>query len=203
MNGNFIKSRWKKYLSRKSKWGVFFDFFFMALVIAMLIPSSRKVVSSTLIRYTMFQPRELKEIDYLSKDALDWKLMDSGGKVFTLKDLKGKVVFVNFWATWCPPCIAEMPSINKLYKQYAGKVVFLIISSEDPVVVRKFMNEKGYSFPLVSLADGSIPEELYSKSIPASFLISQEGRLVIKKTGAANWDGARVIKLIDSLLKKK
>ncbi|MDQ3278229.1 MAG: TlpA family protein disulfide reductase [Bacteroidota bacterium] len=113
----------------------------------------------------------------------------SGEKVSTA-DLRGKVVFINFWATWCPPCIAEMPSLEALYKKLKddGRFVFLFVSEdEDLHTARTYLAKKGYTFPLVSRA-GNVPGELYSGTLPTTIVLDKKGNVVMKKEGVANYN---------------
>ncbi len=82
----------------------------------------------------------------------DWTLSTLDDQEFYMADLRGKVVFLNFWASWCPPCVVEMPAIQHLYDTFSDKdVVFVGISREDPEVVREFVEEHGYTFPIYTI----------------------------------------------------
>ena len=115
---------------------------------------------------------------------------------------ENKIVFVNFWATWCPPCRAEMPMIQNLYNDYKGKIAFVFVTNENWATVEEFY--KKYSYSLPSYNSISLPPKELTKtnSIPASYLIDQKGNIIISKTGAANWNSNKVRKLIDDLLKE-
>ncbi len=117
------------------------------------------------------------------------KLRNQEGKVVNMEDLKGKVIFINFWATWCPPCIAEMPGIDALSEDLKGEdVAFLMISLDDNFEKAKnFRKKKGYSFDVHQPA-ARIPEMYYSQSIPATFVISAEGKLVYSHKGMADYN---------------
>ncbi|TAJ13267.1 TlpA family protein disulfide reductase [Marinilabiliaceae bacterium JC017] len=197
-----FSEQWKKYRRKKTKLGIVMDFFFFALLIAMVIPDSRKVVSSTIIRYSMFQPREVEEVIFVEKKDLSFRLeaLADGTEIMPVS-ASGKTIFLNFWATWCPPCIAELPSINKLYELYGDDVAFFFITNEEPETVRSFLEKRGYDLPVYILKD-RVPEIFYSRSIPASYLISQKGQIIMKKQGAANWDGSKVKRKLNELLDK-
>jgi len=196
----FLKDQWTKYRRRKTTVGIILDFLFFALLIGMIIPDSRKVISSTIIRYTMFQPGENSEVIFVDESDLSWKLISEDGKVVYPKQSLGKPIFINFWATWCPPCIAEMPSLQKLYDRYKGKVDFYLVSTESIDVMKRHFEKKGFDMPIYKLA-GRVSEKFYSQKIPTSFLISPDGKIVILKQGAADWDGKRVFETVDSMLK--
>ncbi len=200
MKKGFWSEQWYKYRRKKTVLGIVFDLLFTALLIALLFPASRKVVQSTIIRYSMFQPRETKEVTYLSHNDLKWNVEDMDGNVVELTQFKGQVLFINFWATWCPPCIAEMPSIQRLYNEYGNKMAFVVASQESKGILRAFIKEKGFTFPIYVIRNGK-PDVFSSRSIPASFLISPEGQIMMKKQGAARWDGKKVKALIDKMMK--
>ncbi len=195
----FWSEQWYKYRRKKTNWGIAFDFIFTALVIAMIFPTSRKVVSATIIRYSMFQPRETEDVIYVKDSDFDWSLRDINGERHSFSEFKDKAVFLNFWATWCPPCIAEMPSIQRLYDEYGDKLVFVLASSEDIKTLNRFLEKKEYTFP-VYILDSRVPDVFASRSIPASFLISPEGKILMKKQGAARWDGKKVKALLDEII---
>lgn len=196
---DFLKKQWTKYRRKKTTTGIILDFLFLALLIGMIIPDSRKVISSTVIRYTMFQPRETKDIVFVNENDLNCKLIAVDGEIVYPKQSLGKPIFINFWATWCPPCIAEMPSIQKLYNEYNGKVDFYLISSEEMDIMKQHFEKRGFDLPIYQLA-GKVSEKFYSRKIPSSFLISPDGKIVMQKHGAANWDGKKVFALIDKML---
>lgn len=130
----------------------------------------------------------------------DWSVQTLNGETMTFSDFKGKVVFVNFWATWCKPCIVEMPSIQNLYENFdSEEVVFLVISDEDKKTVRNFVQEKEYSFP-VYLQKSKRPDVFKTRGIPATFIVSPEGRVVFKHVGGANWDDETCLRFIRGLM---
>ena len=103
----------------------------------------------------------------------------SNGKFVRMSDFKGKVIFLNFWATWCPPCRGEMPSIQKLYdKTKKDGLVFICISNESEGTVYKFIKENGYTFPIYTYS-GYIPQVYEYTGIPTTFIISKDGKISI------------------------
>ncbi len=109
----------------------------------------------------------------------DFSLSALDGKTYTLSTLRGKVVLVNFWATWCPPCRKEMPDMEKLYEQYAAKgFVVLGISDEEREKVAPFIQKQGYTFPILLDPGRKAGEAFAVEGIPKSFLFNREGRLV-------------------------
>lgn len=116
------------------------------------------------------------------------QLLNSKCEQITLKQVEGKVIFMNFWATWCPPCIAEMPSINKLYKEMAGEdIVFIMLSMDnDFEKAKSFIKKKGYSFEIYQY-QGSLPEKYNSNSLPTTYVIDSQGKLVLTHMGMADY----------------
>ncbi len=197
--GNILKEQWKRYRAGKSKIGVAFDILFIVLFIAMIIPSSRKNISSVIIKFTMSSPAEKVNREELSKTDYNWQYKTLQGETKNFADLKGKVIFFNLWATWCPPCIAEFPEINELYESYGDKVEFVLISNEEAGHVKAFLDKKGFSIPS-NIPIQRTPEKLSSKSIPATFIISKNGEIVVKKLGAAKWNSDKTHALLDKLI---
>lgn len=129
MNTKFIE-KIKVYLKRRKKITLIFDVVFYLLIIALVIPSMRKSIGSLIIRGTLHQPIRLRTTEsvILSGRDYNWQVESMEGDKMFLSEFQGKVVFLNFWATWCPPFITEMPSIQKSYNQLDNKVVFIIVS---------------------------------------------------------------------------
>lgn len=111
-----------------------------------------------------------------------------GGARTTLGEFRGRTVFFNAWATWCLPCVAEMPSIEALSASIDdSSVVFVLASGEDAGRVKKFAEEKGVDLPFY-VYEGPLPEPLRPKSIPATYIIDGDGSIVYRHVGAANWN---------------
>ncbi|SMC79345.1 TlpA family protein disulfide reductase [Cellulophaga tyrosinoxydans] len=148
-----------------------------------------------------FSPSVTEESDRNKITDYDWKLKDANWDLFNFKQSKGKVVFVNFWASWVLPCEAELQSIQGLYDKYQGKVDFYIITNEEREPVEAFMAAHNLTFPVTYLFIG---EKMPLKQIeaPSSYLIDKEGNIVIYKKGIADWDNSKIYELLDKLLAK-
>lgn len=130
----------------------------------------------------------------------EWMIRTLDDQEMAMTDFEGKVVFLNFWATWCPPCVAEMPSIQRLYNTLKDdEVAFVCISDEEGDTVRKFVEEKGFTFPVYTI-DGELPEEFMRRGIPTTFILSKEGKIAFKHIGGARWDDHTSIDFIRNLL---
>ncbi len=129
---------------------------------------------------------ELPPAPEIGRLAPNFTLTDLGGNQVTLSDFRGKTVFVNFWATWCPPCRAEMPEIEAVYQEYKDKGVVVIgvdiLEPED--VVRQFVEQGGYSWIFILDATGAVSDDYRIAAIPTSFFIDREGIIQAVNIGA-------------------
>lgn len=117
-----------------------------------------------------------------------------------LKSLKGnKLIFLNFWGTWCPPCREEWPTIEKLYKSKKEKVDFVLIAMQDEEAkVRKFMADNQYTAP-VYIAQSPISNNVLPKSFPTTFLLDKNGRILLKEDASKDWNSKSVHEFIDNV----
>jgi thiol-disulfide isomerase/thioredoxin len=183
---NFLKNNWSNLL-------------FALLIALLLIPQTSMPIRVFFSRLVAMSPSEVADVETIVLKDYHWDLTSLDGKEVDFSQSEGRVALVNLWATWCPPCVAEMPSLQKLYDLYGDKVDFYFVSSEAPEMLRKFLKKKGYNFP-VYIETSRPPSELQTKSIPRTFLISKEGKIVIDESGAADWNSESVEKLIDKLV---
>lgn len=197
---NRIKHYWDRQ-KQKSTFAKVTDILFIVFVVLLLIPSTRREIRTFILRITMFQPKieEQQTHGQLDNNDLQWKLQTFNGDEFTFADLAGNVVFLNFWATWCPPCRAEMPAIQGLYNQFQDEVVFVLISDEEPETIQNYFAEEGYELP-VYFSRSAVPLKLKSSTIPATFIISKKGEIVLQKKGAARWNGNNIKQLLQNLV---
>jgi thiol-disulfide isomerase/thioredoxin len=126
---------------------------------------------------------------------------DLQGNEHSFADLRGKVVLLNLWATWCPPCRAEMPSLQALWKNFEGddRVRVLCISTETAAEVRAHPMTSSLTMP-VFVFSSPAPEELDTESLPTTYIFNREGRVVFGHTGMARWDSPEVVAYLKSLL---
>lgn len=139
------------------------------------------------------QASNLQKVDY----NLD--LIDAAGNRRSLKEFKGKVIFLNFWATWCPPCVAEMPSINSLHEEMGDEVAFVLLSfDKDFEKAKAFDKRKGYNLPIFAPA-GKLPSMFQSSALPTTYVIDAEGNLALTHTGMADYSDPKFKKFLESL----
>ncbi len=127
------------------------------------------------------------------------------GKTTRLADLKGKVVVLNFWATWCPPCIEEMPSLNRLHQQIQsqGAVVLGVSVDEDSAAYEKFLRDHQISFPTFRDPSKQISSRYGTFMYPETYMIDRQSRIARKIIGAQNWESAEHLAYLRSLLTAK
>ena len=188
------KKNIKKYISN--------GIFILILALILFVPSAKALVIQGLMQIGLFNP-DVQSEKTLAAPALDLKFKDQNGKTIALNELKGKVVFLNFWATWCPPCLAEMPSINKLYQQYKnnGDVVFILLDADsDFEKANGYMKAKKYDMPVYQMAS-NVPEQIFAGSLPTTVVFDKKGRLSFKHEGAANYHSKKFVAFIEKLRK--
>lgn len=131
----------------------------------------------------------LSEPSGLPQASFAMQLQDSQGNRVSMEQFKGKVIFMNFWASWCPPCVAEMPDIDALAQQYdPDEVVFLMVSlDQDFRRAIQFKERKDFSFEIYQPVS-AIPSMYQSQSIPITFIINAKGELALTQTGMAEYN---------------
>src|SRR3989338_2038850 len=132
-------------------------------------------------------------------------LKDLSGKTVSLERLKGKVVFLNFWATWCPPCVIEMPSMEKLHKEFSndGLVVLAINFRETPEQVKAFVKKHKLAFSTVLDPEGKVFELYQAWALPVTTIINKPGEIVGRAMGARDWHSKEARGLFEQLLAEK
>jgi peroxiredoxin len=136
--------------------------------------------------------------------APDFTLEDLSGKRVGLKQFRGKVVFLNFWATWCIPCREEMPAMEKLHRELRdeGLEVVAVNFKESNQQVRKFFGELGLTFIALLDKEGEVSKEYGVWSLPLSYFIDRRGEFVGKAMGSRNWDSEEARNFFLDLLKE-
>lgn len=185
---NFLKKNWLNLL-------------FIIVIVLLLIPQTRRPIQVTLNRAISFSPSRVAEDERETLQDYNWNLVNMQGDPVNLKTSIGEVAIVNLWATWCPPCIAEMPSFQKLYNEYGDRVDFYFVSNEDEEKIRRFLDKKGYNLPVYQPL-AVAPEKLQSRSLPTTYVISRTGKIAVNKEGSANWNDSGFKDLLDQLLEE-
>jgi thiol-disulfide isomerase/thioredoxin len=185
-----IKDRIQNYFRTRSPFRITTDLLFYLLILSVILPFSRKYVATGMNKLIMHRPAIIGEARQVSLEEADfeWTLMGPEGTAVSFSEFKDDVVLLSFWATWCPPCRAEMPNIQQLFELYGNRVRFVLASQEEPETINRFMEEHGYTMPVYRLVQNP-PSKLSTSSIPTTFLIAPGGKIHVRKTGAARWDG--------------
>ncbi|MCG6550909.1 MAG: TlpA family protein disulfide reductase [Candidatus Magnetominusculus sp. LBB02] len=142
--------------------------------------------------------------EIIGQTAPNFTLKTLDGKDFSFSTLRGKAVLINFWATWCQPCVDELPSMNKLYLKYKqqGFEVVAVGLDNSPAKVKKFVANNPLNFTVLSDPDKRVAKKLYKvMAQPTSYLISREGKIVKKYFGGMNWSDNEIQKEINDQLK--
>jgi thiol-disulfide isomerase/thioredoxin len=174
---------------------------FVLLLVLMIIPQTRTPIQVFVQRIFSFNPSEISEEKRDVLHDFDWELSHIDGEIQNLKSSKGKVIVINVWATWCPPCIAEMPSLQSLYTEYQDTVDFYFISQESQEKLDRFMRKNKYTFP-VYIPQTDAPEQLFTRALPTTYVIAKDGSVIIQKKGAADWNGEMMHGVLNRLLKE-
>lgn len=156
------------------------------------IPAVREITTPVSSSATM--------ADTLPDADFSFVFMDLQNHPHSLSSYKGTVIFLNFWATWCGPCLKEIPNIKNLYEKYKDKVTFLLVSNEKNEKVVRFEKSRNTGLPFyVYTMDQMKPTYVHSL-IPTTFIISKSGKIIKKVTGSEAWDNETNIALIERLL---
>lgn len=174
---------------------------FIIVLILLVIPQTRKPIQVLANRAKMmiFSPSAFAKADQPKVQPFDYRITSLDGATMTAPIGKGKVTFLSYWATWCAPCIAELPSIEKLYEDYGDRIDFVLITDEDAETVKAFAQKKEYELPFYNPAQDT-PVSLAERSIPTNYVIDKKGNIVVKEQGAANWNSDAVRTTLDQLL---
>ena len=170
--------------------------FFIAIF---LIPQLRfpfQVGAQKLIS-NLYSPIEVE--DSITKASFFTLTLQNTDDVTVSLNINSKPTIINLWATWCPPCVAEMPSFQKLYEDYKDQVHFVFISNESTIKTRAFIENKNLTLPVYKTT-GSLPKDIRSNQLPTTYVITKKGDIIVKKIGASNWDSAKFRELLDTIL---
>ncbi|RLZ07168.1 TlpA family protein disulfide reductase [Faecalibacter macacae] len=179
------------------------NIFVLAIGITLLISTEAKAfLQQGLMKVGLFQPKIEKEIVIKdNSNNLNFEMRDLNGNVVSLSDLKGKVVFLNFWATWCPPCIAEMPSIQQLHDKFKNDDEVLILTLEvdgKQEKIQKFINRKKLTVP-VYIPNSSIPTELFEGTLPTTIIFDKQGNIAHTTLGMADYSGQDIVDFLNEV----
>ncbi|QNL52499.1 TlpA family protein disulfide reductase [Olivibacter sp. SDN3] len=142
--------------------------------------------------------QEVAEVETAPANDLSFK--DKNGDVVSLSSLKGKVVFINFWATWCPPCIHELPSINELRKTFKDDIEFVMVDVDNKIEqATAFMEENKYDLPVYTPAS-NIPSDYLGGAIPTTVILDKNGKMVSRIEGGRDYSAPEIVQGLTQLV---
>ncbi len=189
-----IKSLWARYKQRGPV-SIFWDLVLLAILVLIVLPDGRVWVQRGLIQTGIFGSTKANEKQALAAATLNWQLADLNGNKFVLEDFSDKPLFLNFWATWCAPCRAEMPSILSLMEQTGNEAHFVLVTYDPPEKVRAFLEKHDWDLP-VYFPMQQAPAELEASSLPTTLVINAQNEIIHRSEGMRNWGSEQAVKLL-------
>ncbi len=184
----------------KANWKSIIVYSFLLLVI--LNPAAKTWLLRQLVSIGLFNATIKKEGVAEMPANIAFLYKTPHGKIANISELKGKVVFINFWASWCPPCRAEMPSIAALYQKIKKdeRFVFLLMNEDDdPQKATDYFEQNDFDLPIYKRT-GEVPNAIFSGTLPTTIVINREGKIVLKKEGMGGYNSDSFIKELEDLL---
>lgn len=177
----------------------------VALAVLVFVPSAKALLMRSLMSVGLFRVDVSAAAPVPKQSTIDIAFRDASGKNISLKQLKGKVVLLNFWATWCPPCRAEMPSLNSLHQKLKAdtNIVFIAVDADSKLKeAAQFMTKYDYHLPLYEVMS-DVPESVYGGNLPTTLIFDKEGAIVFRHEGMANYDTEKVKGFLQKLASAK
>ena len=184
--------------SKKPGWYVS-NILLAAILSILIIPSWRQSFGVFFIQIFNGAPTLEATSIPIPEDAYLWELIDlQEAEWWSFSETKGEVVFINYWATWCGPCVAEMQSIQDLYDEYKDRVRFILISTEEPKKIKVFRDRYQYTLPFNSVINA--PPVFQTNKYPTTYIVNKEGIIVSKQYGSHDWNSEKVHNFLDKIL---
>ncbi|MCQ4139146.1 TlpA disulfide reductase family protein [Chryseobacterium sp. EO14] len=174
------------------------------LILLWVNPDAKAWVMRQMISTGLFNSKIEEKTEESSLVPPNFSLRTENGEITETSQLRGKVVFINFWASWCPPCRAEFPSVQKFYDAYKTNqnLVFLTVNLDDELILGKnYLQKEKFTIPFL-VPSSSIPKELYSGSIPTTIVLDKTGKIRMHHSGMADYSKASFYQEIEALLKE-
>ena len=177
----------------------------MIIIVGILFfsPNAKSFVLRQIVATGLFNASiEKKDVATANLANADFDFTDEEGNLKNTSSLRGKVVFINFWASWCPPCRAEFPSIEKLYTQFKDNpdFIFLTINEDsDPAAGKAYLEKEGFTVPMYQ-SKGNVPAEVYSGTLPTTVVLDKNGIVRYHHAGIANYASNKFVRQIKELI---
>ncbi|WP_288096342.1 TlpA disulfide reductase family protein [Hydrotalea sp.] len=175
----------------------------IAVGILLVSPDAKSFVLRQLMATGLFNASiDKRDVDISNKVNTDFDFSDIKGNLQNTSSLRGKVVFINFWASWCPPCRAEFPSIETLYTKFKDRpdIFFLTINEDSELATGKaYLDKEKFSIPMYQ-SKGNVPEKVYSGALPTTIVLDKTGKIRFHHTGFANYASDKFVKQIEELI---
>lgn len=178
------------------------NFTFFGLLFVLLVSTSAKSFLLRVVLATgLFSPKIEQPVTESQYAAMPLTFKNENGEMNSTENLRGKVVFINFWASWCPPCRAEMPSMMKMYEKMKTdpEIEFIFINFDDNNMTgKKYLADNNYNIPFQK-SQGFIPTDLFGGTLPTTVVLNKKGEVVMKHTGMADYNSTKFINQLQAL----
>jgi thiol-disulfide isomerase/thioredoxin len=174
------------------------------IVILLISPEAKSWVIRQVMHTGFYNAKMEKKATPLPQMETGFDFEDEKGNIQNTSSLRGKVVFINFWASWCPPCRAEFPSIETLYSTFKNNsnIFFVMINEDDDWAAgRNFLEKKHYITPMFKIRS-TVPPALYNGTLPTTLVLDKSGKVVFRHEGFANYASEDFISQINTLIKE-
>ena len=161
------------------------------------------IICAAVIAFLIIRPAPLLKVNTIGSEAADFDLSGVNNNTMKLSDMRGSVVLVNFWATWCTSCIEEMPALERLAEVLSGNPHFKIVTilyRDDLNRAYQYLRQNGYIFPVYVNPDGNAPGLFGITGVPETFIIDKKGVLRDKVIGPADWDSPQIVSSLQALI---
>ena len=161
------------------------------------------IVCAAVITFLIVKPAPVPKVTTVGSEAVDFDLRGVDNATMKLSDMRGSVVLVNFWATWCVSCIEEMPSLGRLAQILSGNPHFKIVTilyRDDLDRAFQYLKQNGYTFPVYTNPDETAPRLFGITGVPETFIIDKKGVLRDKVIGPADWDSPQAVSSLQALI---
>ena len=175
------------------------------IVLMLVSPDATAWVLQKLMITGVFNAKmEEKATGVADASFIDFDFETDNGDIQNTSSLRGKVVFINFWASWCPPCRAEFPSIEALYSRFGNDstVFFLMINEDDnPAAAKAYLEKEGFSVPLYKTTY-TVPGKIYTGTLPTTVVLDKRGKVRFRHEGFANYASEKFIRQVEELIRE-